>query len=143
MCFFKKTPVVVVKPVIPDWKNKIDELEEHKRKENEQSKKEEELARKKGSEELDERNKRERLEKLAELGKNFRCHVCGKISQKPRQKYESSYVNLGYGASEFGEGSYFDDWTKPDDLFQCSICHEWTCEEHLHKGVCQECAEKL
>ena len=109
-----------------DWKKKIDDEERARKVEQEKREmKSHEIAR------------REHGVKVQELGQKFRCHVCNRPAQRPGK--QSVEIRMGIDTSYFEE----DDWSKPADLWQCSKCDQWTCEEHIYKGICKECAEKM
>ena len=81
----------------------------------------------------------EQKKNLKELGGKFKCHVCKRPSKKPNKTWES---RMATGENE-STGTYWDDWSRPGDLFECSRCHNWTCPEHLHLGICKKCAWAL
>ena len=84
-----------------------------------------------------------RVDKLARLQKMFRCHMCGLLPTGP--------LTTEVPNDDNGEGSMWRqpdtylvvNWNMPDNLTQCVKCHKWACEEHIHKGICKKCAEKL
>jgi len=132
----------------PNWKKKINDLKESERIESELANKNAEKEKiettKRENEAFVKRQQDEYNAKKLELGKKFQCHVCGIPAQKPTIRKEiSGYESVGYGAP--GSPIFCDEtyWDLPSDLERCTICHEWTCEEDLYKGICQSCAEKL
>lgn len=70
-------------------------------------------------------------QRIRELGKQFKCHCCGKPSKKPGEKKCEN--TLGWE----------EDWSKPRDLQRCEYCGQWTCGSCLYKGICKTCALKL
>ena len=109
-----------------DWKKKIDEEEKAREAEVEKSKKE-----------FLESARRERVVKVQELGRKFKCH----ISDKPAREPMRESIELRMGLDTYHEDG--DNWSKPKDLYQCVNCRNWTCAEHIYKGICQRCAEKM
>lgn len=113
-----------------DWKKKIDKKIDNE----EEARKAEQ---KKWEIESHEIARREHEVKVQELGRKFKCHICNKPARKPVR--ESVQFHMGLD-------TYYEDcdnWSEPADLWQCSKCDQWTCEKHLYKEICQECAEKM
>lgn len=79
---------------------------------------------------------------LANLQRRFKCHVCGKPSSTP-QKTEHDTRQYDYGIVTGGSVWVETNWDVPGDFIQCSMCQKWTCDAHIHRGICQRCAEKL
>jgi hypothetical protein len=77
------------------------------------------------------RRDKERLERHQE---EFYCHVCGK---------PSSGSATGYIAVYDEQDETYEKWDTPKDLERCSMCDEYTCRDHLHRGICKDCAQKL
>ena len=93
-----------------NWKNRVDA--EHTRREEEA-----------------ERMSATEKERAMEIHRQrFKCHVCGKSSEK--------MIEATAGGKPYLIGY-------PDDLVKCDKCRELTCEEHIYKGICKTCAEKL
>lgn len=109
-----------------DWKKKIDNEEKVLRAE-----------KKKREIESREIARREHEVEVQELGRKFKCHVCNRPAQRPGKQFVE--IRMGIDTSSFEE----DDWSKPADLWQCSKCDQWTCKDHIYKGICQKCAEKM
>ncbi len=121
-----------------DWKGRIDEYKVKK----EQEEEEREDAKKRA---LKEKEELETQRLLQELGKKFKCHICKIPSKKP-------YRSPGRNGEKFSDGEIgfwpdtpegSDQWDKPGDLFKCSNCDKWSCEEHIYKRICMKCAERL
>lgn len=107
---------------MPDWKKRIDvHLNKGK---NREKLKQIELVRKV----LD--------EKLKLLASRFKCHIsiCNKVATKPAT--ETSYLGGLFRMD-------FNNWDLPGDLYKCSVCDQWTCEDHIYRCICYECANKL
>lgn len=111
------------------WKNKIDEAEKQQTLAREDVKQAKEDAQK----EVDESYLNIEKMKLAK----FHCGVCGVVAQIPHP--ESS----GGGIAGDEERDTYYNYNIPGDLFKCTACHEYTCHEHIYKGICQTCAEKM
>lgn len=123
-----------------DWKGKIDNFEENQRaaiksKQSEDQKRKEEIeenARKESQKQID--------SFIKKLGETFKCHICLTPATKPFSKWIPGRSNCeGDGTDGYEELDY----SKPGNLFLCKICNRWTCEEHLYKNICKECAEKV
>jgi hypothetical protein len=67
---------------------------------------------------------------LREFQHHFKCHICGRLPEQPKTRGNAN-------------GGEWDNWNIPDDLWPCEICKQWTCHEHIYKGICQKDAEKL
>lgn len=108
-----------------NWKKKIDDQEEREKAKQQQQKALEEA------------------KKIADKNKFklFRCHICKTFATKPHRSWNGGEAYSGYGY--VSSGSWDIDFSRPDDLWQCSKCNKWTCEEHIYKGICQICAEKM
>ncbi|HET7098629.1 MAG TPA: hypothetical protein VFI61_00105 [Patescibacteria group bacterium] len=65
----------------------------------------------------------------------FFCHICHTHATKPAKQE----IDVG----DYKAPDVIDDWSQPGDLEQCVKCCKWTCEEHIHKGICQKCAIRL
>jgi hypothetical protein len=78
--------------------------------------------------------------KLEELGEKFKCHVCGTSASIPASSSYKTGNDDGYNTYDYVS---YDNWSAPGDLRGCSICSNWTCLNHIHEGICKECAEKL
>lgn len=124
-----------------DWRQKVDDWKKQQEREAEARRVAESLAadakaRAKASEEME-----ARLKYLA----RFHCHIrnCSYFSHEPAYIEEHFSSGGGYGIPEFRSTTKTPDWTKPGDLFTCQRCQKWTCKDHIHEGICQECAEKL
>jgi hypothetical protein len=116
-----------------DWKRELDE--KLAAKEEAQYRAALEQGRKKR--ETEERQAKARDAALAAKLARFKCHVCGKSASKPG-------LTCSGGGSGTQEGySYSQNWDFPGDLERCNNCRKWTCEEHIHKGICKSCAERL
>lgn len=113
---------------IQDWKVEQARLENIKREEEE-----------KRQDQLRKASRKAFEDKVTQqIGDKFQCHVCGKRASKPGQKMGSNGNDMNGE-----ERGWVDDYDKPGDLFECSICHQWTCPDHIHSEVCKTCAEKL
>ncbi len=71
-------------------------------------------------------------EKITQLGKKFKCSVCGKGAEVPFRDHE-------YGETVLN-------WSKPGDLVECGFCNKYACSDHIveipgYKHVCKKCAE--
>lgn len=142
MCEFWKKLTQDVQVTDSSWQGRIDKKLEHDRNEAERLKQEAErierervLQKQKKEEEVLERKK-------LELGNKFQCYKCGTPSRKPLIRIET-HITSDYGAPTGSYDTKVTDWNFPGDLKECTICHEWACEEHIYKGICQTCAEKL
>lgn len=78
----------------------------------------------------------------------FVCHICGQPSQKP--KTDQVMISPGASGDGFGSGAGHNptykevvDFNTPADMTKCIRCHNWTHFEHVHRGICQRCAEQL
>lgn len=73
---------------------------------------------------------------LAEHQAKFKCHIRGCTVASAGPVHE----NLSTRLETFPETV---EWMSPTGLKECKKCHKWTCREHLHQGICMECAEKM
>ena len=80
------------------------------------------------------------------LRKGFKCHICGVLSRN----WVIEYIDIPGTGGLAMDGDHSPNLTRaiphynqPADLYGCVICKKLTCGEHIHKGVCQKCAEKL
>ena len=105
------------------WQIAIDKEEERKKEEEKNKKLSDE---KKAQEEYQ--------RKVQELGKNFKCHCCGKPSRVPLT--ESHYIPI-YGWETETH------WDRPGDLERCEHCGQLTCISCLYKGICKTCALEM
>lgn len=103
-----------------DWKKRLDEYLSRKE-ENERRQKEEQ-------------GRREWDEKVKRLSARFRCSICERPSQFPR-------IHVSYDADGLTEK--YTDWDRPGDLWECSRCGQWVCEDHIHRWICKNCALEL
>ncbi|MCX6704609.1 MAG: hypothetical protein NTZ07_04175 [Candidatus Woesebacteria bacterium] len=133
-----------------DWKKKVDDWKEQQRIEAEHQREEAEIRRLAAIEaEKNAAAKRiqdEKEAKLLKLAQTFYCHFhgCNVRAQKPSIHTESwGGDSPGYGVPASGGSSTVEDWSLPGDLQLCEKCKQWTCEDHIHNGICQDCAEKL
>lgn len=121
-----------------NWKKKIDDMKESE----------------KQAKELTDKYEKDRLRKTQEqrwkknferFQKRFFCNFC----KQPSQNVRLVKRMISPGASNDGLGGYeptyeeVPDFNTPDDLWECKVCHNWTCKDHIHKGICQTCAEKM
>ena len=115
-----------------NWKKKIDDQEETEKRDRER-REAEQKARQLATQEANE------SQKLRNFQAKFVCHICKTPATEPRQ------YNIGT-REPFTDDSGFSmqtDWNTPADLWKCTKCNKWTCAEHIHKGICQTCAEKM
>jgi hypothetical protein len=123
---------------VPDWQKKIDDKERQEKLEEKRRQAERDLESGRRVKEKRLADEQAEQAKLDELGRRFKCHICGRPSTKP------FYVPGSSGNNFDDQGSAgYTNWDWPCDLVMCGTCHEWTCLEHIHKGICQKCAEKL
>ncbi len=111
-----------------DWKAKVDKKIE---KDREKKKKKQDQVEK----EAKDKERREYDTNLRKLQRKFSCHVCGKSATRPGE----ATIDVG----DYKPRETVDDWILPGDLSKCTICHKWTCKEHIHKDICQKCGNKL
>lgn len=89
-----------------------------------------------------------RMTNLKQLGQRFQCQISnhGMPSQRPASKGTGVFHDVSAGADgDFTrtEEDFVEDWSKPGDLQRCKKCQKWACDEHIYKGICQTCAEKM
>jgi len=115
------------------WKGRIDHWLEKER-----EKREKVAARE--TEKQKRRREKEEAEKLTEHQRRFHCCVCGKPSPGPFMGLTGVPISDWPGwVDEPGPH-----WRIPTGgLKKCSQCGQWACEEHIHKGICQNCAKRL
>lgn len=104
-----------------DWKENLDSyLDEIKREEREEE-------------------KRKYQRRLQKYQKRYKCYICGKPSSGPKfTRYDpSTREKIEIPSARDFIGS------KPEGLDVCNECGKWVCEEHYHRGICMDCAEKL
>ncbi len=135
-----------------DWKSRIDAWEANKhRKVEEKAKRRQEQAEHRRKTDTGAMPKRRwgQVQTLAVHQRRFRCHICRKPSDGP-QTYDM--VQFAWVATrKIEDDSYRQgieymqhvNWDYPTGLSKCSKCHAWTCVEHVYKGMCQTCADKL
>jgi hypothetical protein len=130
-----------------DWRSDYDKrLEEQRQRERQEEQRKWEAERQAELARIKEKKQREEEEKrrdMAEWGRRYKCHICGKRSQS---KYERKKTvgqtrynpqgGLSSQASYVGTGEYY-----PGDLHKCDNCGKWTCNEHIHQGRCKKCIE--
>lgn len=125
-----------------NWKKKIDDQEETEKRDRERREAEEKARQVANKERAVDDEKQSRMRKLAQ----FRCHICKNLPQDPAPQTiitRSGFQSEGaWGIESLGESTVYN-WEKPTDRWQCTKCNKWTCAEHIHKGICQTCAEKM
>lgn len=104
-----------------NWRRKIDNKEKERKKLQTKLERQEREA-----------NEKRYVEWLTEFGKRFNCHICGKLATGQKM---SSHLTM--------DGWEYTPLDLPKGLWECCNCNKWTCEKHIHKGICQECAEKM
>jgi hypothetical protein len=110
-----------------DWDTKAKKyLEQKKQREEEERDRKE----RKRVEREEARERRSNVLKLAWLQVRFRCHICGALPTRP--KTEHWYVCPDFNAPSSGVN-----WNEPGNLSKCSVCGKWTCDSHLHQGICE------
>ena len=114
-----------------NWKKKIDNREKRLEKERLRIESEKNAQKRKTTQE-------QLAPAIKRLGEAYKCHVCLRPATRPASIPHSS-MSGDYSTDTW----YEDDWSQPGDLFKCTICGEWTCEEDLYKGICKKCAKKL
>ena len=93
--------------------------------------------------------RKERENKLEELGKKCHCQISGcETATIPGYKREYDTNSIGMSSEDRqcyagGGWSNVEDLSVPGNLHICIICHRWICEKHIHEQICQECGEKL
>lgn len=106
------------------WKKKIDDQEEAEKKEKE-----------KNSNSYPPKPKYD--QRLLDFQEKFKCHICNKYPQEPEDTgHEISIMGMPVWVGGVNLDS-------PDDHKQCKKCNKWTCKDHIYKGICQTCAEKM
>ena len=123
-----------------NWKKKIDDQEETEKRDRERREAEQKARQLAEQKEYQEKQRREMKEKQYEFGQKFHCHIvgCNFTSTGPTE-WETTH-----GPSwDDDHTSHHIDWNLPNDLWQCKNCNKWTCADHIHKGICQTCAEKI
>ena len=134
-----------------DWKNRIEESRNEEfrkaREENERRKANEEARKENGRLREETKWRAERAKRLAKLQARYRCHICRKPSSEPGKRQESTGRLVEHHEFYSGPREYekitVDDWSIPGDLMKCNNCKKWTCTDHIHWGICKECAERL
>jgi hypothetical protein len=132
-----------------DWQRRIDNAEKQRKKEEERVRREQE--RKKVMEEaqrdaeMERQMQKEYQERLREHQQHFRCHICGKPSEKPgvHEIVETLYYSDDFRVSRSRVVDYKTDWNLPTGLSKCSKCGRWTCPKHIYKGICRQCALQI
>ena len=147
-----------------DWKKRVDEALEAKRRVEQE--RQAEIRRRQEEKEKRhlEKLKSEYKERLRKHQQRFRCHICGKPSQGPRRLVYWYGPGMGYidyeekgnRTGHFTEGMVFSeedvweldepygdrpDWNRPFGLYKCHKCSRWTCGDHFHLDRCQYCWE--
>ena len=128
-----------------DWKEQVDAFlamqeRERQRKLEEQARKKEEEWQKRVREQ-ERKQEEEKKKKIENLGRRFKCHYCGRPAREPAQK---TFISESRNFEEVYRHEYLvDDWSRPGDLWQCSRCNRWFCEEHYHAGYCLNCWKKV
>lgn len=116
-----------------NWRLKINSYLEEKKQEEERKKREEQ-----------ERYPKEYAEKLALHQARFHCHIpgCPRTSKGPhKEQYDLKTLAQTQTGWPFGLSI---DWDRPTGgIKQCNLCGEWTCFNHLHRGICIVCAEAM
>lgn len=114
-----------------DWKASIDWKLERRRKMQEEENKKAALYQ-------HEKAIREYQTKLKEHKAKFCCHIlnCTNTSAGPDEMHSPAYIS----GDNWDPPVDYIHWDTPTKLFKCSICFKWTCSEHIHKGICMECA---
>lgn len=116
-----------------DWKKKIDDQEEAQRQARERAEAEAKARQLAAKERAEEDERQSNMRKLAQ----FQCSICNTPALRPE-------TITGGGGIANDEGRWTDDnFNRPGDLWQCKNCNKWTCADHIHKGICQACAEKI
>lgn len=136
-----------------DWKARIDawEADKHRKLEEKAKWRQDQAEQLRGKSDSGAMSQRRwgQLQTLAAHQRRFRCHVCRKPSDGP-QRY--SMVQFAWVTTrKIEDDSYrqgveymqYVNWDYPTGLIKCSKCQAWTCVEHLYKGMCQTCADKL
>jgi hypothetical protein len=141
-----------------NWKNQLDAKLRKEQEEREKAwKRKEEEQKKRWHEEWKSERKREEVERLRKLEqhkKNFQCHIklggdrCRNTSEGPGTKKSTRYVEGRGGMQGTSRVSVREeynetDWNKPTGMYLCSKCNRWTCPQHIHQGICRNCAERL
>ena len=117
-----------------DWKKKVDDWKEQQKHDYEARLiTAEAAAARKAQAEID-----DSYQHLAQ----FHCHICKVSARKPAQAYIGGHRSGKVGIPDY-PGVLVNDWSRPGDLYQCEKCQKWVCENHIRKGICQTCAEKL
>lgn len=108
-----------------DWKRSIDERLARQEAERKQQKADEEKRKSDAKHRAYERQ-------LADHIRRFKCQICGTPSEGPRTWWDTEdHPELHY------------EWNKPLNIFCCSRCNKWTCGDHIHQGICRNCASKI
>lgn len=127
-----------------NWKKKIDDAEDAEKLERERREAEQKTRQVAEQEQLLQQARKKRESLICDLGKRFKCSVCNTPSMGPRQDSVSTNDEGWYGGDWHGSSHYLqDNWNYPGDLDQCTKCNEWTCANHIYRGICQTCAEKM
>ena len=125
------------------WKKKIDDQEEAQRQARERAEAEQKARKLAEQKEQEERSRKDLEAKYRNLAQRFKCHICHKSSHVPLIIPEhwrgGSVANREDGVFIAKEVR----WDNPADLWQCKNCNKLTCADHIYKGICQACAEKM
>jgi hypothetical protein len=127
-----------------DWKADIERKLQHKEELLVQQQAKEKEEKRKIQKRRQEQEEREYARKLAAFQGRFKCHVCDKPSTSPGQKVIGHHFEISYGYEERDRKveDYDYDWNKPENLWHCSVCNKWTCDDCMHRGICRKCYEK-
>lgn len=111
------------------WKQQAEDREAQRR----QREREEEIRRnapRLAREQAERAAKREREER--EWGEKYKCHILGCNTRSHGPVRTHTWDTDSY----FGEHVTLNE---PDMLEKCKKCGKWTCYEHLHQYICQNC----
>lgn len=131
-----------------DWKRRIEEKRNEElrkaREEDSRRRANDEAQKEAASRREEQKLKAEYARRIAKLQSRFKCHICGKPASKPGTQEVSTgrirqYHEFYSGAREY-ETETVDDWNTPGDLTKCDKCKKWTCADHIHWGICKNCA---
>lgn len=136
-----------------DWKSDFDERERAKESERKRKLREDSMAadarRAADSKREREENERRYELKLKEHQAKFKCSYpgCREVSSGPiTEDGYTTYSGGESGTAYSGSGDYgtYHDavthWDRPTGISTCMVCHKYFCDDHYHKGYCQNCA---
>ena len=83
----------------------------------------------------------EHAKKVESLGERFKCHVCNVPASEPFKVIDTPATFSAMNQVQIRAAETHNDWSKPGNLYKCSMCKKWTCYDCMQSGICRYCAE--